>query len=124
MFEGLSFSLDSYRTAAGDQALSQWRHGECQVSVNGKLGETQSLRLFDIALTANRIIAVCNSRGVSHAKGGTSLIGDVMKGFFVNVEGYPLGDSSVAVNFTSVDPRPATGVSKGAPESRQGRESL
>lgn len=64
------------------------------------------LTLFDVALTANRIISECFP-GVSHPKGGTSLIGDVSKGFLVNVEGY-LESASVSGNTTSGDVQPAT----------------
>lgn len=61
---------------------------------------SESLTLFDVALTANRIMQKC-VLGVAHSKGGTSMIGDMSKGFFVNVEGYP-GSGGVGVNVTGV----------------------
>ncbi|KAL9071496.1 MAG: hypothetical protein Q9161_004213 [Pseudevernia consocians] len=123
VFEALLFSNESYQTAAGVQAPSQWRYGQCQVSVNGRLGARENLTLFDIALTANRILSICDLE-VSPARGGMSLIGDVMNGFFVNVEGYAPKRYGGAVNVTSIDSQPVTASSERGPESQQDWESL
>ena len=123
VFEALVFSNESYQTAAGVEAPSQWRYGQCQVSVNGRLGARENLTLFDIALTANRILSICDLE-VSPARGGMSLIGDVMNGFFVNVEGYAPKRYGGAVNVTSIDSQPVTASSKRGPESQQDWESL
>ena len=106
VFERRLFLATTYRTATGDSARSRWRHGQCQILVHANNGASQFLTLFDVALTANRIISKCFP-GVSDPIGGTSLIGDLSKGFFVNVEGYP-ESASVFANTTSGDFQPAT----------------
>ncbi|CAF9911594.1 MAG: hypothetical protein ALECFALPRED_007406 [Alectoria fallacina] len=99
VFEPRLFRDRTYVTATGADARSQWQYGQCQISVLARRGAWQSLTLFDVALTANRIIQICVS-GVAIPKGGGSIIGEVSKGFFVHVEGY-LEDSRMAENVTS-----------------------
>ncbi|KAL9123790.1 MAG: hypothetical protein Q9175_008298 [Cornicularia normoerica] len=100
VFEERVFLAGSYRTAAGEYFRSRWQFGQCRIWVHARFGVSQMLTFFDVALTANRIIQKCVA-GVVHAKGGTSMVGDVSKGFFVNVEGY-LEMGSISADITSV----------------------
>lgn len=51
------------------------------------------------------------------------MVGDVSKGFFVNVEGY-LEMSSVSANITSMPAQPVIHISKRVLESPQDRKAL
>ena len=107
VFEERLFLSTTYKTEDGDYARSRWRHGQCQIFVHASEGASQIFTLFDVALTANRIISECFS-GVSQPEGGTSLIGDMSKDFFVNVEGCYPESASVFANITSGNSQPAT----------------
>lgn len=101
VFEERSFLNGRFEVETGVYRRARWQHGQCLILVHSRSGVSQSLSFFDVALTANRIIQKC-VWGRASSKGGTSLIGDATKTFFVDVGGF-LGMGGGSVNVTSVD---------------------
>lgn len=87
LFDQRVFRHNSYRTEAGGYARSRWQYGNCEVSVIGDRGAVQLLTFLDVAVTANSIFQTCVT-GVTNPIGGTGVIGDVSKGFYVLLKGY------------------------------------
>ena len=74
-------------TEFGGYIRAQWRFNHCEIKVKGLGPHNQRFTLFDVALTANKIIAECVN-GVTNSAGGASAIGDPSKFFAVFLNGY------------------------------------
>ena len=110
LFTERKFFNKIYRTDAGGNALAQWWYGTCEVLVQGIIKNRQLvMTLFDVALTANKIIYECVA-DIKDSLGGCSPIGESEDEFFVYVRGYEIGSG----NNSSVSHQPAVDVSRRA----------
>lgn len=76
--------------------------------MHAKNGASELLALFDVALTADRMFQKCIF-GLAFPNGDSSMIGDISKGFFVNVEGCPekaaISANSISMEFVAYNRR-------------------
>ncbi len=105
----------------GGYRRAEWRFRHCQILVRGFGTHRQRLTFFDVALTANKIIAECVN-GVTNPVGGASAIGDPSTFFAVFVNGYKPLNSVTAENFNVSLQQQELSVSRRAIEPQNGSE--
>jgi len=88
LFQDLLFSYSSFGDQKGETYVSRWSHGHCVINVAAaERRERQTLQLFNVVLSANKILKECVSQQ-NNAQGGTSTIGISTGSFYVAVIGY------------------------------------
>lgn len=85
----------------------KWAFGHCVMFVrNTNKSRTDTFRMVDVALTADRIMTECVI-GVKYPVGGIADVGPVADNFYVGVGGIPMTDAtnktSILQQFSSVD---------------------
>ena len=102
------FQHTSYQIDDGKRVPSRWQYETCEVTVFGQRHAYIQLSLYDVALTANRIVQECVTPEINPI-GGLSLIGDSSKEFHVILQGHP---RAISAKNSTVSQRSSVSVSK------------
>lgn len=102
------FEHNSYEIDEGRRVPSRWQHETCEITVFGQRHAYTQLTLYNVALTAEKIVQEC-VKGHADTTGGLSLIGESSKGFHVIVQAYP---RIVSAKNSTVSQGPVVSVSR------------
>ncbi|MCJ1458398.1 hypothetical protein MMC28_008770 [Mycoblastus sanguinarius] len=119
VFDVREFSKRSYKSNDLGYLPARWEHGKCYISVVGVIGDAL-LTLFDVALSANRVLSEC----ATNKKGGVTDIGSLQQGYHVSVGGLILDAGSDTGDDISVPPSPNVKTSKRSIESHSASNTL
>ena len=87
LFENKTFYGDSYMKPNGRWAVAKWRFHECTIYVkSARVASTDCFTLFEVALTANKILLDCVA-SYRRGQGGLMPIGSSGNNFFVGLQG-------------------------------------
>lgn len=122
-FEQRAFSQTYYMDSIGHLIPAQWVFGQCLIFVRSvKSASTGIFSLFEVALTANKILIDCVT-SQRRGQGGVMQIGSREQSFYVSLEG-TLSDNNVnVINETDILALSDSEVSKQILDDKQGFHS-
>ena len=98
LFQDLDFFHNTFRDQLGRWYPSRWRRDRCVINVASVWNyEQQTLQLFNVVLSANKILKDC-MMGNGGRDGGTVPIGSPAKSFYVSVSGFRSADAMYQSN--------------------------
>lgn len=118
-FEKRSFSYQKYLNSHGYWVPARWAFGQCSVYARSvQSASVESFTLFEVALTANKILSDCvTSRG--EGQGGMMPIGSPENLYYVGLQGYPTDTSSNAIDNTGIQVPASDDVSRRTLDAEQ-----
>ena len=112
-FEKRIFFRQHYMNSIGHWVPALWVFGRCTVVArSAQIAAVDVFTIFEVALTANKILSDCVTSRYMRGQGGLMPIGLREKSFFVGVQGHPPDGNVVAINETHISSHPGVDVYK------------